>query len=112
MYVKEREKRDAYTNYFKNNRNTPLISHAYAIENPRKWTGYGDDAWGQSAGVNNGGGRAQPVGPGLRMGGVVGEALERIAAIAPAGDGGEGDHHGGDQKQQHAQQIDQRRQEP
>jgi hypothetical protein len=55
-----RGKRDAYTNYFKNNRNIALISHAYAIDNPRKWTGYGDDAWGQSAGVNNGGGRAQP----------------------------------------------------
>jgi hypothetical protein len=55
-----RGKRDAYTNYFKNNRTIALISHAYAIDNPRKWTGYGDDAWGQSAGVNNGGGRAQP----------------------------------------------------
>ena len=55
-----RGKRDAYTNYFKNNRNIALISHAYAIDNPRKWTGYGDDTWGQSAGVNTGGGRAQP----------------------------------------------------
>ena len=47
-------------NLFKNNRNIALISHAYAMDNPRHWTGYGDDAWGQSAGVNNGGGRAQP----------------------------------------------------
>jgi hypothetical protein len=52
--------RDTYTNYFKNNRAIALISHAYAIDNPRKWVGYGDNAWGQSAGVNTGGGRAQP----------------------------------------------------
>ncbi len=55
-----RGKRDAYANYFNNNRNIALISQAYAIENPRKWTGYGADTWGQSAGVNTGGGRAQP----------------------------------------------------
>ena len=55
-----RGKRDAYTNYFKNNRNIALISHAYALDNPRRWSGYGEDAWGQSAGVNTGGGRARP----------------------------------------------------
>nr|WP_240047719.1 glucoamylase family protein [Sphingomonas panacisoli] len=52
-----RGKRDKYANYFTNNRNIMLIQRAYALENPRKWSGYGDDAWGFSAGVNNGGGR-------------------------------------------------------
>ena len=55
-----RGKRDAYANYFKNNRNIALIQHAYAVDNPRKFAGYGDEAWGMSAGVNNGGGRALP----------------------------------------------------
>jgi exo beta-1,2-glucooligosaccharide sophorohydrolase (non-reducing end) len=52
-----RGKRDRYTNYFKNNRNIALIHHAYAIANPLKHRGYGDDAWGRSAGVNAGSGR-------------------------------------------------------
>ena len=52
--------RDAYTNYFKNNRAIALIQQAYAIENPRKFAGYGADCWGRSAGVNAGGGRAVP----------------------------------------------------
>jgi len=55
-----RDKKDAYTNYFKNNRNIALISHAYAVANPGKYVGYGDDSWGRSAGVNAGGGRAYP----------------------------------------------------
>ena len=52
--------RDRYTNYFNNNRAIALIQHAYAIDNPRKFLGYGTDCWGLSAGVNSGGGRAQP----------------------------------------------------
>jgi exo beta-1,2-glucooligosaccharide sophorohydrolase (non-reducing end) len=55
-----RGKRDRYTNYARNNRNIALVSRAYAIENPRKRTGYGPDCWGFSAGVNNGGGRPLP----------------------------------------------------
>jgi hypothetical protein len=55
-----RDKKDAYTNYFKNNRNIALISHAYAIANPGKYVGYGDDSWGRSAGINAAGGRAYP----------------------------------------------------
>jgi hypothetical protein len=54
-----RNKRDKYTNYFKNNRAIALIHHAYAIANPRKRVGYGDNCWGWSAGVN-GGGRPLP----------------------------------------------------
>ncbi|HEY5552864.1 MAG TPA: glucoamylase family protein, partial [Opitutaceae bacterium] len=52
--------RDAYTNYFANNRAIALIQQAYAIENPREFKGYGADSWGRSAGVNSGGGRALP----------------------------------------------------
>jgi hypothetical protein len=52
--------RDRYTNYFKNNRAIALIQQAYAIENPRKYAGYGADCWGRSAGVNTAGARALP----------------------------------------------------
>lgn len=55
-----RDKKDAYTNYFKNNRNIALISHAYAVANPGKYVGYGDNSWGRSAGINAAGGRAYP----------------------------------------------------
>jgi hypothetical protein len=55
-----RDKKDAYTNYFKNNRNIALISHAYAVANPGKYAGYGDDSWGRSAGINAAGARAYP----------------------------------------------------
>jgi exo beta-1,2-glucooligosaccharide sophorohydrolase (non-reducing end) len=55
-----RGKRDRYTNYFKNNRNIALIAHAYAMDNPRKFVGYGDNTWGRSAGVNADGGRSLP----------------------------------------------------
>jgi hypothetical protein len=37
-----------------------LISHDYSVENPRHFRGYGDNAWGRSAGVNSAGGRALP----------------------------------------------------
>ena len=55
-----RDKHDKYTNYFNNNRNIALIAHDYAVENPRKFKGYGDNAWGRSAGVNVAGGRSLP----------------------------------------------------
>lgn len=54
-----RNKRDKYTNYFNNNRSIALIHHDYAVANPRKRVGYGDNAWGFSAGIN-GGGRPLP----------------------------------------------------
>jgi hypothetical protein len=50
-----RGKRDAYTDYFKNNRAISLINQAYAIENPRKFKGYGADGWGFTAGLHAGG---------------------------------------------------------
>lgn len=55
-----RGRRDAYTNYFRNNRALALINRAYCMENPRGFVGYGPDCWGRSAGVNNGGGRPLP----------------------------------------------------
>jgi hypothetical protein len=55
-----RDKHDKYTNYFKNNRNIALAAHAYAMDNPLKFKGYGDNAWGRSAGVNVAGGRSLP----------------------------------------------------
>ena len=51
--------RDAYTDYFKNNRAISLINQAYAIDNPRKYKGYGPDAWGFTAGLH-GAGRPSP----------------------------------------------------
>jgi hypothetical protein len=56
-----RGRRDKYTNYFENNRTIARIHQAYARENPRQRVGYGD-AWGRSAGVNAGNGRATPDG--------------------------------------------------
>jgi len=41
--------RDAYTDYFSNNRNIALINHRYCIENPENHKGYGADAWGLTA---------------------------------------------------------------
>ncbi len=55
-----RGKRDRYTDYFKNNRNLALVNRAYCIENPGRFTGYGGDCWGLSAGINSGGGMPQP----------------------------------------------------
>jgi len=52
--------RDRYTNYFENNRAIARIQVEYAKENPLKFTGYGANCWGRSAGVNAGGGRALP----------------------------------------------------
>ncbi|MGH8166611.1 MAG: glucoamylase family protein, partial [Woeseiaceae bacterium] len=52
--------RDRFTNYFENNRAIALISHAYSVENPRGFVGYGDDTWGLSAGIYSGGGRPLP----------------------------------------------------
>jgi hypothetical protein len=60
MAFDPRGKRDRYSNYFQNNRNIALISHDYSVENPRHFKGYGDNAWGRSAGVNSAGGRPQP----------------------------------------------------
>jgi len=41
--------KDAYTDYFTNNKNIALINHRYCVENPEKHFGYGTNAWGLSA---------------------------------------------------------------
>lgn len=55
-----RDKKDRYTNYFKNNRNLALINRAYCIANPNKRLGFGENCWGLSAGINSGGGKPNP----------------------------------------------------
>ncbi len=57
-----RGKRDRFTNYFQNSRNIALIAHAYAMANPMKRAGYGDNSWGRSDGVNAGEGKSHPRG--------------------------------------------------
>ncbi|ACB74414.1 glucoamylase family protein [Opitutus terrae] len=55
-----RGRRDRFTNYFFNNRAIARINHAYCVENPRGFAGYGYDTWGLSAGIASGGGRPLP----------------------------------------------------
>src|SRR5688572_6519576 len=40
---------DRYTNYFANNQNIARINYRYCVENPKKFKGYGDSAWGLTA---------------------------------------------------------------
>jgi hypothetical protein len=47
-----RNKKDAYTNYFKNNKNIALINQSYCIKNPRNYVGYGENCWGLTASDN------------------------------------------------------------
>lgn len=44
-----RNRRDAYANYWTQNRNQTLINRAYCIANPRGHQGYGPDSWGLTA---------------------------------------------------------------
>ncbi|MDD2963649.1 MAG: glucoamylase family protein [Bacteroidales bacterium] len=44
-----RGKKDAYANYFVNNRNHSLINRAYCIANPKNYQGYGASIWGLTA---------------------------------------------------------------
>jgi hypothetical protein len=44
-----RNKKDAYTNYFFNNKNHTLINRAYCIDNPHNYPGYDEDTWGLTA---------------------------------------------------------------
>ncbi|WJG08969.1 glucoamylase family protein [Aliiglaciecola sp. LCG003] len=41
---------DRYADYWQQNKNHALINRAYAIDNPKGWTGYGEDFWGITAG--------------------------------------------------------------
>ncbi|MDP4262761.1 MAG: glucoamylase family protein [Bacteroidota bacterium] len=40
---------DRYTNYFINNQHIAKINHSYCVQNPNKFKGYGDSAWGLTA---------------------------------------------------------------
>ena len=44
-----REKKDAYTNYFKYNRNAALVHQQYCISNPKSFVGYNESTWGLTA---------------------------------------------------------------
>jgi hypothetical protein len=44
-----RNKKDAYTDYFRHNTNHTLINRAYAIQNPKNYKGYGENCWGLTA---------------------------------------------------------------
>ncbi|MDP2300964.1 MAG: glucoamylase family protein [Ignavibacteria bacterium] len=44
-----RNKKDAYTNYFNNNKHHTLINRAYCIANPRGHAAYSDSLWGLTA---------------------------------------------------------------
>jgi hypothetical protein len=57
-----REKSDAFCDYFENHRNTTLIHRAYAIENPGRHAGYGENLWGLTPSI--GPDRYQPSAPG------------------------------------------------
>lgn len=41
--------KDRYANYFDEMRNYTLINRAYCIRNPKKYKGYGENAWGLTA---------------------------------------------------------------
>lgn len=47
-----RNKRDRFCNYFENNRNVTLIQRAYAIQNPGRHKGYGENLWGFTASMS------------------------------------------------------------
>jgi len=59
-----RGKSDAFCDYFANNRNTTLIHRAYAIDNPGKHAGYGENVWGLTPSI--GPDRYQPSAPGKK----------------------------------------------
>lgn len=44
-----RNLKDAYADYWRNNRNQTLINYYYCVENPHHYEGYGEDCWGLTA---------------------------------------------------------------
>jgi hypothetical protein len=46
---------DQYANYWEQNKNHTLINRAYCIQNPQRYKGYGEQAWGLTASDGNGG---------------------------------------------------------
>lgn len=41
--------KDQYADYWEQNRNHTLINHAYCVDNPKKWKGFGENCWGLTA---------------------------------------------------------------
>ena len=41
--------KDNYADYWEQNRNHTLINHAYCLDNPKKYKGYGENCWGLTA---------------------------------------------------------------
>ena len=41
--------KDKYADYWEQNQNHTLINHAYCIDNPKHYKGYGEDCWGLTA---------------------------------------------------------------
>jgi hypothetical protein len=41
--------KDRYADYWEQNKNHTLINHAYCVDNPKKFKGYGEDCWGLTA---------------------------------------------------------------
>ena len=44
-----RSLKDQYADYWQQNKNHTLINHAYCIDNPKKFKGYGENCWGLTA---------------------------------------------------------------
>jgi hypothetical protein len=41
--------KDQYADYWQQNQNHTLINHAYCLDNPKKYKGYGENCWGLTA---------------------------------------------------------------
>ena len=41
--------KDKYANYWEENKNQAMINHAWCVDNPKKYNGYGNNSWGLSA---------------------------------------------------------------
>ena len=41
--------KDQYADYWEQNKNHTLINHAYCLDNPKKFVGYGENCWGLTA---------------------------------------------------------------
>ena len=41
--------KDKYANYWEEDKNQALINHDWCVDNPKKYTGYGNDSWGLTA---------------------------------------------------------------
>src|SRR5436190_20610576 len=41
--------KDRYADYWEQNQNHTLINHAYCLDNPKKFIGYGENCWGLTA---------------------------------------------------------------